>query len=88
MTTEEKKQTTEEKKEDSTLVKATISVTAGMDSITVCQLLQDAGIVKDYLEFDEYLNQNGYSTQIRIKSCEFTNKMSFKEIAELLVKED
>lgn len=87
-TTEKSKEDKNEDKKDSSYVKATITVTAGMDSSEVAKLLQDAGIVKDYLDFDNYLNQNGYSTQIRIKSCEFNNKMTYEEIAKLLVKEE
>lgn len=88
-TTEEKTtEKTTEKKDDGEVVKATITVTAGMGSTEVAKLLQDAGIIEDYLDFDNYLNQNGYSTQIRINTYTFTNKMTYKQIAEALIKED
>ncbi|MDE6024506.1 MAG: hypothetical protein K2G45_03540 [Lachnospiraceae bacterium] len=69
-------------------VKATITVQAGMGSYEVASLLQNAGIIKDANDFDLYLNRNGYSTKIRIKSQEFNSKMSYEEIAKLLVKEN
>lgn len=72
----------------SNYVTAKITVTSGMTSSEVAYMLQEAGIIKDYLDFDEYLNQNGYSTQIRINDYEFNSNMSYKELAEALIKED
>lgn len=69
-------------------VEATISVTAGMGSYEVAVLLQRAGIIKDANDFDAYLNANGFSTKIRIKSEKFNNKMTYEEIAKLLIKEE
>lgn len=69
-------------------VTAKISVTSGMTSSEVALLLQNAGIIQDYLDFDQYLNDNGYSTQIRINDYEFNSDMSYQEIAEALIKED
>lgn len=83
-TTEET--TTEEV--DSEYVTAKISVTSGMTSSEVALLLQDAGIIDDYLDFDEYLNENNYSTQIRINDYEFNSGMTYEEIAQALIKED
>lgn len=78
--------TTEEKdnkddKADDTYVTAKITVASGMSSTQVAQLLQDAGIISDYLDFDAYLTANGYSTQIRVKTTEFNSKMTYEEIA-------
>ncbi len=98
--TTEEQATTEEKTEEATTETATtesgntnyvtakITVTSGMTSSEVAYMLQEAGIIKDYLDFDEYLNQNGYSTQIRINDYEFNSNMSYKELAEALIKED
>ncbi|MBE5952948.1 MAG: endolytic transglycosylase MltG [Lachnospiraceae bacterium] len=69
-------------------VTAKISVTSGMTSTEVALLLQDAGIIDDYLDFDQYLNENGYSTQIRINEYDFNNNMTYEELAKALVKED
>lgn len=72
----------------SELVTATITVTAGMGSYEAALLLQNAGIIEDASDFDAYLNKNGYSTKIRIKSEKFNNAMTYEEIAKLLIKED
>ncbi len=69
-------------------VTAKISVTSGMTSTEVALLLQEAGIIDDYLDFDQYLNENGYSTQIRINDYKFNNNMTYEELAEALIKED
>ena len=67
---------------------AKIEVTRGMDSQRIAGLLQDAGIIKDAADFDKYLNQNGYATQLKINSYEFNSKMSYEDIAKELIKED
>ncbi len=69
-------------------VTAKVSVTSGMTSTEVALLLQDAGIIDDYLDFDQYLNDNGYSTQIRINDYEFNSNMTYEELAKALIKED
>lgn len=78
--------TTEESGGD--YVTAKISVTSGMTSQEVALLMQEAGIIDDYTEFDLFLNENGYSTQIRINDYEFNSNMTFQELAEALIKED
>ena len=78
--------TTEAKEGDK--VTAKISVTSGMTSQEVALLLQDAGIIDDYADFDQFLNENGYSTQIRINDYEFSSGMSYEELAQALIKED
>ncbi len=66
---------------------ATITVSPGMSSSQVAKLLQDAGIIEDYLDFDQYLNANGYSTKIRVNTFKFKEGMTYKELAEELTKE-
>lgn len=70
----------------STIIKATITVTAGMGSQNVARLLQDAGIIENASDFDSYLMKNGYATKIEIGTYEFNNSMSYQEIAEELIK--
>ena len=73
---------------DTTYVTAKISVTSGMTSTEIAMLLQDAGIIDDYLDFDEFLNANGYSTQLKINDYEFNSNMTYEELAKELIKED
>lgn len=69
-----------------TVVKATITVTRGMGSQNVARLLQDAGIVESATDFDSYLIKNGYANRIEVGTYEFTNNMSYQQIADELVK--
>lgn len=94
VTTEEattEKATTEEattessKKEDNKYVEAEITVTSGMSSTEVARLIQEVGIIKDYLDFDNFLNANGYSTQIRVKTTKLNSNMTYEEIAQALI---
>lgn len=76
----------ENDKKDDELVTAKISVTSGMSSTSVAQLLMDADIIKDANDFDNYLVSKGYSTRIRIAEYTFTSNMTYEEIAQRLMK--
>ena len=64
---------------------ATITVTSGMYSEAVSQKLEEAGIVKNWREFNEYLTSNGYAERLQTGTHSFNSEMNFKEIAEILV---
>lgn len=64
---------------------ATITVTSGMYSEAVSQRLEEAGIVKNWREFNEYLTSNGYAERLQTGTHSFNSKMDFNEIAEILV---
>lgn len=64
---------------------ATITVTSGMYSEAVSQRLEDAGIVKNWREFNEYLTSNGYAERLQTGTHSFNSEMDFNEIAEILV---
>ncbi len=64
---------------------ATIQVVSGMNSYKVSMLLQEAGIIEDGQDFDNYLNRNGYSSKIQVNTFTFTSDMTYEEIAEKLV---
>lgn len=64
---------------------ATITVTSGMYSEAVSQKLEEAGIVKNWREFNEYLTSNGYSERLQTGTHSFNSEMGFNEIAEILV---
>lgn len=64
---------------------ATITVTSGMYSEAVSQKLEEAGIVKNWREFNEYLTSNGYAERLQTGTHSFNSKMDFNEIAEILV---
>lgn len=87
VTTEATTENTTEKT-DSSYVTAKISVTRGMSSSQIAFMLQEAGIIDDYEDFDAYLNENGYSTQLKINDYEFNSNMTYEELALELIKED
>ena len=64
---------------------ATITVTSGMYSEAVSQKLEEAGIVKNWREFNEYLTSNGYAERLQTGTHNFNSEMDFNEIAEILV---
>lgn len=64
---------------------ATITVTSGMYSEAVSQKLEEAGIVKNWREFNEYLTSNGYAERLQTGTHSFNSEMGFNEIAEILV---
>lgn len=64
---------------------ATITVTSGMYSEAVSQKLEEAGIVKNWREFNEYLTSNGYSERLQTGTHSFNSEMDYNEIAEILV---
>lgn len=64
---------------------ATITVTSGMYSEAVSQRLEEAGIVNNWREFNEYLTSNGYAERLQTGTHSFNSEMDFNEIAEILV---
>lgn len=85
--TTENKTTDSRTDESSDIVVADIEVKSGMNSTSVAKLLQDAGIIEDYRDFDRYLDNNGYSKKIQVRKFTFSSNMTYEEIAKELVRE-
>lgn len=90
-TTEEettKEETTEENMTESKNPVDTyiLTVTASDVAMDVATKLEDAGIVEDAVEFDEYLIEYGYESNIQNGEFTITKDMSYKEIAEIITK--
>ena len=90
-TTEATTETTDEVTTEATTEKpadnndeVTVTVVRNMYSTEVARMLQDKGIVEDYLDFDSWLDQTGYSTRIRVGDFSFKKGMSYEEIATIL----
>lgn len=87
-TTEEK--TTEEKTTEATTEKPsdngvkTITVTPGMGSEDVSALLKEAGLIKDDIEFNQWLIDNGYESSLSVGTFEIKSGASNEEIAKIL----
>jgi cytoskeletal protein RodZ len=69
-------------------ITAEITVTSGMGSEEIAKLVQDAGIIEDYKDFDNYLNQNGYSQKLSVNTFKLNSGMSYEELAKELTKGD
>lgn len=63
-----------------------LEINSGMNSESISRLLKEEGIIKDSKEFDEYLQETGYSIKIQIGSYELSSTMSYKEIAQRITK--
>ena len=79
-------QTTEAATESTTETKEKVSITVerGATSYTVCQKLQELGIIEDAAEYDNYLIENGYASRIRVGTHELTKGMDYHAIAEAI----
>lgn len=69
-------------------ITAEITVSKGMSSEQISKLVQDAGIIEDYMDFDKYLNENGYSNKLSVNTFNLNSNMSYEEIAKELTKGD
>lgn len=58
-----------------------ITITSGMSSTGVSNLLEEIGIIQDSKEFDTFLRNGGYSRKILVGSYEVSSDASFEEIA-------
>lgn len=67
--------------EGSTATTYTLTITSGMSSNTVCDMLKRNGIIADSGDFDGFLVRNGYADRIRVGSFEVNSNMSYEELA-------
>lgn len=69
---------------ESDKVTATIQVKAGMTSMQICRLIEDAGIIKDWKELNQYMINNNLADYINIGAFHLESTMSFQEIGHTL----
>lgn len=67
-------------------VTCTISITKGMSSRTVCDMLKQNGIIEDAADFDRYLIKTGYDDKIRVGEVEVNSGMTYEELTASLYK--
>lgn len=65
-------------------VTAVIEVTKGMTSFQVSQLLEEAGIIEDWLEFNKYMAKQKLTDYINIGKFTLSSTMEQEEIAHIL----
>lgn len=63
-----------------------VSITSGMNSEKVSQMLQMAGIIENAEEFNSYLITNNLGRYLRTGEFQVHSGMSYEEIAEVLLK--
>lgn len=73
------------KQKEKIIYKLTIS--KGMSSMEISELLADVGVVKDANTFNEYLEKENLQGSIQIGTFQLNNEMSEEEIAKKITKE-
>lgn len=63
-----------------------ITVNAGASSRTVCNRLEEAGVITDAAEYDKYLCDQGYSKRICVGIFEIPADASWEEIAKIITR--
>lgn len=63
-----------------------VTVSAGSGSRTVCNGLEEAGVIADAAEFDKYLCDQGYSKRICVGTFEIPADASWEEIAKIITR--
>lgn len=63
-----------------------LTVSAGSGSRTVCNQLEEAGVITDAAEFDKYLCDKGYSKRICVGTFEIPADASWEEIAKIITR--
>lgn len=84
VTTESATEATSEETTEQPEENVEITIGRGAASDTVCQQLQDAGMIEDAAEFDKYLIDNGYASRIRVGTHILSKGMDFHAIAEAI----
>jgi hypothetical protein len=71
----------EPEKEEEKVFQMTLTITQGMSTGEVCDLLQKGNIIKDSNEFLKYLRSNNLEGAVRAESHQVNSNMGFDEIA-------
>ena len=77
---------TPDKAGDSKEETISITIESGMWSGKICQKLEELGVVDNAEEFDEYLCENGYESNIKPGIYQIKKGVSYEEIAKALIK--
>ena len=63
------------------------TISSGMNSDQVAELVKEKGLISNAQEFDKYLVDNGYANRIRINTYKIPRGSDYKTIAEYIVTE-
>lgn len=64
----------------------TLSIQVGMTSSEISTKLEDAGIIQNKVDMDNYLSDQGLAGRIQVGDYELTPSMSLKQIAETITR--
>lgn len=84
MTSPSQSPETDAPQDPGTVETVTVVVSRGDSSYTVCRKLEEAGLVEDAQEFDNYLTEKGYSRTIRTGTYRIPVGSTWEEIAEII----
>lgn len=71
----------EPEKEEEKVFQMTLTISQGMSTGEVCDLLQKGNIIKDSKEFLKYLRSNNLEGAVRAESHQVNSSMNFDELA-------
>lgn len=77
-----KEETTTKKKPKEKEVE--FSITSGMSSVAIAQLLESLGVIDNASEFDSYLVEHNYDSRIAVGDYSISKSASYYQIAELI----
>ncbi len=61
-----------------------VTIQRGMTSRAASEMLYEEGLVDDAYEFDEYMQESGHESRLRIGIYEITKGASYEEIADII----
>lgn len=64
----------------------TITIVSGMNSWNVATILRDQGVIEDALDFDAYLENQGYSSRIATGEYEIPVNADYSAIAKIITR--
>lgn len=74
----------EEGTEEDEVIETKVKLESGMPPSNISDSLEDAGIIDDAMEFNDYLEDNDYSGSVKPGTYKVNSEMSFDEIAEII----
>lgn len=64
----------------------TLTVYSGEHSATVAKRMEELGLIDDYLDFDDYLCDNGYSRLVNSGIYKINPGLSYEELAKIITR--
>ncbi len=64
----------------------TLTIYSGEHSATVARRMEDLGLIDDYLDFDDYLCDNGYSRSVNSGIYKIKPGLSYEELAKIITR--